>query len=65
MSKLPSDKTLLRRSTSNERKLVKILTDTRTESDRWRSRALQAEKELTEWKSRFDQLLKIRSEEKA
>lgn len=55
----PSDKTALATERRTSRRLQQECASFSYQLGLWRDRAVKAEKELAEWKSRFDELLKL------
>lgn len=58
MSKQPSEATLLRQARSEIRQLEKELKEARSQAVTYRTRATKAETEASEWRTRFDILLR-------
>lgn len=58
MSRLPSEATQLRAAKSEIRSIEKALDQSRALTRELNARAIKAEQELAEWKTRFDILLR-------
>ena len=64
MSRLPSDATMLRRVNRELRECRSQLAELIRDRDQYKWRCAKFENELSQWKSRFDALLKISGEQK-
>jgi hypothetical protein len=60
VAKAPSEKTQLIAARRQIKQLEYELSGSRLDCTKYRARATTAEKEVAEWKARFDELLKLR-----